>query len=326
MNEDVLIKYLNHHCSPGEIQELERWAAAESSHAEWLFEMERIWGLKDELRFSDQKEIETAYQHFMSGLQKKNITQQRPKFQLSLPWIKYAAAAILIGVLSINMFFLLHNNPEEMNIIEVPNGQRVSLILSDGTKVWLNSQSKFTYPANFSSKERKVTLIGEGFFEVSKNKSKPFFVQGDLLRIKVLGTKFNVKSYKNESTFITLTEGSVEVQTNNHEHKITMKPNQQIIYSNQDELEIKTIANAELIRSWTSGEAAYLNQRLDEISKELERKFDVHITITDPELSTEVFTCRFKETATLDQVLNLLKDTRKINYTIQGDQIKIYKP
>ena len=74
------------------------------------------------------------------------------------------------------------------------------------------------------------------------------------------------------------------------------------------------------------GEAAYQNKRLDEITDDLERKFDVHIDIRDRELSSEIFTCRFKESATIDQVLTLLKETRKLDYKIRGTQIEIYKP
>lgn len=70
MNEDLLIQYLSHRCTPAEIRELDKWIAADQANADWLFEMERIWGLKDELRFSDKKEIETAYIRFISELQK----------------------------------------------------------------------------------------------------------------------------------------------------------------------------------------------------------------------------------------------------------------
>ena len=126
----------------------------------------------------------------MSGLQEKEtkvqIVQRRSAY---IVWLKYAAAIVLIGLLSTNLFYQLREEPVAMNMVEVPNGQRVSLTLSDGTKVWLNSHSKFTYPARFSSKERDVKLEGEGFFEVTHNEKSPFVVHADLLHVKVLGTK-----------------------------------------------------------------------------------------------------------------------------------------
>lgn len=326
MNEDLLIRYLTHSCTPAEIREIDEWIATDQANADWLFEMERIWSLKDELRFSEKKEIEAAYTRFISELQEKDMKNETEKLSFSLSWIKYVAAVVLIGLLSTNLYFLLEEKNELMNVVEVPNGQRVSLTLSDGTKVWLNSHSKFTYPAQFSSKSRNVTLKGEGFFEVTRNEKSPFTVYSELLKVRVLGTKFNVKAYEEEPFFITLTEGKVEVVTNDDEHKITMKPNEQVSYSRKNGMMLEKMVNTDTVRSWTLGEAAYINKRLDEITSDLERKFDVQIQILDQELASEIFTCRFKETATIDQVLTLLKETRKVDYKIQGDQIQIYEP
>lgn len=326
MKEELLIRYLTHCCTPTEIREIDEWIAADQANADWLFEMERIWGLKDELRFSDKKEIEDAYTRFISGLQDTRSMKKirRPVFSLS--WAKYAAAIVLIGLLGTNLYFLLDKDTDLTNIVEVPKGQRVALTLSDGTKVWLNSNSKFIYPAQFSLKERDVRLEGEGFFEVAHNANSPFTVHANLLRIKVLGTKFNVKAYKKETSFVTLAEGKVEVITDDDEQKITMKPNQQVSYSKEYGLAVDKDINTDVVKSWILGEAAYQNKRLDEITNDLERKFDVHIDILDRELSSEIFTCRFKGNATIDQILTLLKETRKLDYKIRGAQIEIYKP
>ena len=247
MNEDILIRFLTHRCTPEEIKEIDQWIAASQANADWLFEMERIWSLKDQLRFSDKQEIEMAYARFMSGLQEKEtkvqIVQRRSAY---IVWLKYAAAIVLIGLLSTNLFYQLREEPVAMNMVEVPNGQRVSLTLSDGTKVWLNSHSKFTYPARFSSKERDVKLEGEGFFEVAHNEKSPFVVHADLLHVKVLGTKFNVRAYDEEPSSITLAEGKVEVATNDNEHKVTLKPNEQVTYSKKGGLIVNKSVNASL--------------------------------------------------------------------------------
>lgn len=332
MNEELLIRFLTHRCTPEELKEVDEWIVADQANAGWLFEMERIWSFKDELRFSDKREIETAYACFISCLQGKeeklNVVNMNKVYTapVYLSWIKYAAAVILIGLLSFNLYFLVKEEPVSMNMVEVPNGQRASLTLSDGTKVWLNSHSKFIYPAQFSSKSRHVALEGEGFFEVTRNEKSPFIVQADLFQVKVLGTQFNVKAYEKEPSSVTLAEGKVEVVTTDNKHRITLKPNEQITYSKENGLTINKSVNATLVRVWTSGEAAYVNKRLDEIAIDLERRFDVHIRIQDQALNAEIFTCRFKETATIGQVLTLLKDTRKLDYKIQGDHIEIYKP
>lgn len=326
MNEEILIRFLTHRCTSEEIEEVNGWIASNQANADWLFEMERIWSLKDQLRFSDKQEIEMAYARFMSGLQEKEIKVKTSWNHVYLSWMKYAVAVVLIGLLGTNLYFLLQEESPSINMVEVPNGQRVSLTLSDGTKVWLNSHSKFTYPTRFSSKNRNVELEGEGFFEVAHNEKVPFVVHADLLRVKVLGTKFNVKVYNEEPSAITLAEGKVEVATNDNEHKVTLRPNEQVTYSKENGLTVNKSINASLVRSWTVGEAAYVNEQLIDIVTDLERRFNVHITVKDRELDTELFTCRFKETAKINQVLTLLKETRKLDYKIQGDQILIYKP
>lgn len=328
MNEDLLIRYLTHRCTPVEIKDVNKWVATDQANADWLFEMERIWSLKNELRFSHKREIEDAYKLFLFSLQKNSSYKKDypPKRSLSFSWLKYAVAIFLIGLLSMNLYLMFDEEEVRMNEIEVPNGQRVSLVLSDGTRVWLNSRSKFTYPSVFAAKSRNVKLEGEGFFEVAHNKKIPFIVQSDLVFVRVLGTKFNMKAYLDEPSSVTLSEGKVEVVTNDNTHQMILKPNEQATYTKEAGFVKAQVLNAEVARSWTLGEAAYINKRLDEITSDLERKFNVRIHIKDKSLASEIFTCRFKEGATIEQVLTLLKETRDLDYIIKGDQIQIYKP
>lgn len=326
MNEELLIRFLTHRCTPGELNIVNVWIAADTANAKWLFDIEHIWSLKDELRFSDKKEIEAAYARFVSHIKEKEVSAKKPKLFFSPSWFKYAAAVILIAFLGTNLYLLTDKGTVEMNVIEVPNGQRASVILSDGTKVWLNSQSKLTYPGRFSSQKRSVKLEGEGFFEVTHNTEAPFYVQSSLISVQVLGTKFNVKSYPNESSFVTLTEGKVEVTSNDNSHKVTLKPNEQVSYSVKTGMKLSKYVNTSAVESWTTGEIAYTNKTLAEIAKDLERQFDVRISIADQTLAADVFTCHFKKDTTLEEVLKLLKETRKLDYSMNNQEIRIYKP
>ena len=123
---------------------------------------------------------------------------------------------------------------------------------------------------------------------------KPFVVHADLLQVKVLGTKFNVRAYNEEPSSITLAEGKVEVATNDNEHKVTLRPNEQVTYSKDDGLVVNKTVNASLVKSWTVGEAAYINKQLIDIVVDLERRFNVHITVKDQELNTELFYLPFQ--------------------------------
>lgn len=325
MNELLLIQYLTHNCSPEEIKLIDQWIATDKANADWLFKMERIWSLKDELRFSDKQEIEVAYNRFLAGLTKEERSERKKIHLKRTIVLKYAAAIVVVTLLSLNLY-KLSDRDVNTNTIEVPNGQRVSLVLSDGTRVWLNSRTTFTYPSRFSSKNREVSLNGEAFFEVAHNEKSPFLVSASLLKVKVLGTQFNMKSYPKESTVVTLAEGKVEVSTNDNENKLTLKPREQVSYTTNSGMVLEKNVNTHITKSWTNGEAAFINKRLNEIICDLNRKFDVEIIITDLSLSKEVFTCHFKESATIEQVLNLLKETRKIDYQMREQKIWICKP
>lgn len=328
MDDELLLRFLKHRTTPAENRRIAEWIAADPANADRLFETERIWSLKNEERFSDKKEIESAYSRLLSELpesrkMKKTFSKKSYSF---LTWFRSAAAILLIGLLSANLYWMMEKDAAETNCMEVPAGQRASLTLSDGTKVWLNSSSRLIYPARFSSGKRYVQLEGEGYFEVTHREKAPFIVHAGPVRVRVLGTRFNVKNYQNESSSITLTEGKVEVTTSGNDCKVILNPNEQVSYSEKSGWTPICPVNAEAVRSWTRGEAAYINKRLDEITSDLERKFNVHIEIKDTELASEAFNCRYKETATLEQIFTLLKNTRNLDYHREGDTIQIYKP
>jgi len=319
MDEQLLIRFLTHTCTSEDLRLVDQWIASGKPNADWLFEMERIWSLKDELRFSDRREIEEAYNRFTLSLGKsKNAVSH---FYI-YPILKYVAAVIIIGLLGLNLYKMVQPATVGENTVEVPKGQRASLMLSDGTKIRLNSQSKLIYPTQFSDKERNVRLEGEAFFDVAHKEHLPFVVHSPLLAIKVL----NVKAYFDEKSVVTLAEGKVEVETNDCKNRLTLKPNEQVSYSGSSGLALEKNINTNTVKLWMKGEGAFIQCRLDHIVRDLERKFDVKIVITDHSLSSEVFTCRFKDTATIEQVLHLLKETRRLDYLFEGEQIRIFKP
>jgi ferric-dicitrate binding protein FerR (iron transport regulator) len=328
MSETLLLRYLNHDCSPSEIAEIERWIASDRAHAEWLFEMERIWALKDEQRFSNPQKVNEMFDRLWARLQQREtvaVSTRKP-----FPWpsvLKYAAAAVIIALLSVNLYYLKKGQLDVYveNSIEVPKGQRVALTLSDKTKVWLNSQTTFTYPARFSAKSRTVKLSGEAFFEVAENASKPFVVESSLLHVKVLGTKFDVKTYPYENASVTLAEGKVEVSAGNGNYKVTLSPSQQAVYSETAGLTLRKNINLGLVRAWTVGELSFYDQTLAAIAADLERRFDVHIRIDGRELAEDKFTAHFKENTSIAQILASLKETKRLNYKIDGREIEITK-
>ena len=146
----------------------------------------------------------------------KPTPKKGQKRVLSIGWIRVAAIVLIsfgLGA-SIHMFTQTETKDKLGHTISVPRGQMSKLTLNDGTVVWINSHSKITLPADYSAEKRNLKLTGEAYFEVKKNPLSPFKIQTNGLKINVLGTSFNVRSYKEEKKIITtLEEGKVEILT-----------------------------------------------------------------------------------------------------------------
>ncbi len=336
MDEQLLLRYLNKECSDQDLRIIHEWIQLDKANANWLFRIEEIWSLKDQLKYSDEKYIDEAFNELFARIDREapapvivseSISQEESipaKKSIYLNWLKYAAAAVLVLFTGYQIYLLSSPNTLTLNTIDVPRGQRASVVLSDGTKVWLNAESRFIYPTRFADHERTVSLSGEGYFEVHSNEEDPFIIENPQLQVRVTGTKFNFRAYEHEKTMVSLIEGRVEVSTPGNSHKITMNPNEEIIYSEESGLQHNKNAFTDAAESWTTGELYFREEKLASIVKALQRKYDQDIFITVPDLEDEVFTCRARKSASLQDVLSLLKETRKIDYYFENDQYHIH--
>ncbi len=334
MDEELLIKFLTRTADERELEEIERWICSDKKRADELFELEHLWSLRNELKYSDKERLDKAYEELRGKLElgrgRVNGKGRRPRLLSFVgACLRYAAIVILASVASIEIYrhMVADEEPSSVeNHIQVPAGQRVLLTLSDGTRVWLNARSEFSYPSHFSKDERNVRLEGEGFFEVAHDADKPFVVRGGLLDIKVLGTKFNLRNYENEANSVTLVEGKVEVGTADDGERLTLNPKEQVVYSPETGIQLNKDVDIDVSRAWTKGELIFRDQPLEVICRELERKFNVRIDIRDPRLAEELFTCHFDETVGIQDVMSLLEETRKMTYSIAKNNIIIRSP
>lgn len=176
----------------------------------------------------DKEEGKTGYQHFLKRIRSKKMHIWLVKT------MKYAAAILIlmIGTYQLSVWHMSHQLQDDLqaqtNTLYVPAGQRACITLQDGTIVWLNAQSTLIYPSHFYGKERTVSITGEAFFEVSKDKEKPFIVTAQDAKIRVLGTKFNVYSYPDTKQIKTsLIEGAVQVFYKSNQ--VILRPNEESI-------------------------------------------------------------------------------------------------
>lgn len=165
------------------------------------------------------------------------------------------------------------------NMIEVPKSGKYQIVLSDGTKVWLNAASSLKFPVAFTGKERRVELTGEGYFEVAKNIEMPFHVNADGVDVAVLGTHFNVRAYSDEPAIkATLLEGSVQVSNNSS--KAVLKPGEQAQIKNESGLQNITIvknADVEKVVGWRNGLFIFRDDDVKDIMKALESWYDIKV-------------------------------------------------
>lgn len=172
------------------------------------------------------------------------------------------------------------------NTMSTPKGRQFKLILPDGSKVWLNAASSITYPVVFTGQERAVSITGEAYFEVAKDKTKPFHVRftragGQPYEVTVLGTHFNIKAYNNEPVAsATLLEGKVKVmnlQSAANESSLVLKPGEQAVAASNASLTIDRSPDIDKVMAWKNGLFNFEGATLEEIMKQLERWYDIEV-------------------------------------------------
>ena len=215
------------------------------------------------------------------------------------------------------------------NYLTIPRGGQFFLKLSDGTKVWLNSDTKIKYPVHFVDGEtRKVELVyGEAYFDVSpstENKGSSFVLIQDRQNIKVLGTEFNIKAYKeDDKVYTTLVEGKVEV-SNDYAATI-LKPNQQSVITGTTKNIVVSNVKVYSEIAWKDGIFNFREKELQEFVQVLMRWYDVDIIIEDPALKTYKFNGLLRKNQDLYDILKLINQTEQINYEKKNEKIILKK-
>lgn len=299
--------------------------------------------------------LQSAYLRFIEKTGQKTVKQKQSSgFPL---WLRYAAVFMLafgLGISSYYMATVVDPDSCAVQTIEIPYGSKSRVTLPDGTSVWLNSGSRLSYKESFGQSDRKVLLDGEAYFEVTKNKKLPFSVYSGKIKIKVLGTKFNFKSYADdESARVTLVEGSLNVANINDEsHNVLLIPNQQaVINMEKTRVDVKNV-DAKSYAMWTHSKQEILEaipshvtgkttaairvptvtlrntlffdeEPLSQIARDLERAFNVKIEIKDSYLQSERFYGDFRNEETISKILDIMATNNHLYYTIKGDEIII---
>ncbi|GAA3972163.1 FecR family protein [Mucilaginibacter dorajii] len=210
-----------------------------------------------------------------------------------------------------------------LNTIATPRGGQYAVMLPDGTNVWLNSQSSLTYPVAFNGQERNVTLKGEAYFEVAKNKKHPFIVHTDNVKVKVLGTHFNVAAYTDDDEVkTTLLEGSVNLSKGTSSAMLV--PGQQgIVTATGDNIITKTV-NVNQAIAWKMGYFLFRENSIRDIMKQMARWYDVEVEYKGTPTS-KTFGGTYAKDKDINELLNGLELTGLVHFKIDGRRIIVMK-
>jgi Fe2+-dicitrate sensor, membrane component len=302
-----------------------------------LFEWFRTPEAKEELFHFYQECLENASDELEDDIQQRMIEHVRLKIKdadqtrrirkLSFRYkIARVAAACLLVCFGLGFYFLQAREPDASNelVVKVDRGQKASMELPDGTLVWLNSDTKMKYNNSYNDKNRMVKLDGEAYFEVAKDKDKPFIVQVNNINIEALGTAFNVKAYSvDDHISATLMEGSIAVISGNE--SAILKPNENIFYDrNTQQLIKKTLHNTDLVSAWRSGRIVFGGETLGEAAFMLERIYNIRIIFETEDIKDYTFLGTIKNNS-LSNVFEIMSLTVPITYEISDSSVIIGK-
>lgn len=274
----------------------------------------------------DEVDVDREWERLFSSIEKKTISKMKTR-RLFLQYMKYAAAVVLgIGV-SLSTLYL--TNQENLSTVGnyklvTSKGEKSYLQLPDGTRVWINSCTTLEYAENYGHSNRSIYLDGETYFEVAKNKDLPFVVKANGIDVKAIGTAFNVSAYMEDSQLTTtLFNGKVAVQPTLTKQEVLLEPNQVAVYDkSRNKIEVVPY-DKKLFAQWRGGFLSFKMMYLQDITKLLERNYNVVFRYENQGIKKLRFSGSFRNNEDLSEILNVIKTNTGIRYQILKDTIVI---
>ena len=299
LSQDVLYKHFSSNASDAELEQIMAWV--EDSP-------------KNKKRFAKERKIYDATMLLIDEEEIEDVLSRKDVNKISLTKIvrrsMQVAAILAVAVIAlwrVNMHPGMNNMTQQDCTISVPVGQRVNVILPDGSNVWLNSLSTLEYPSSFNKKSRTVKLNGQAYFDVAKNKKVPFIVNTDKGEIEVTGTKFDVKSYSNSDQFeAMLMEGSIKIaMKNDPSNPILLTPDTKAVLKN-GQLVLSHVTNLDPYK-WKDGIICFSGSSLRDMLDQFEKTFDVSIILRDDFADDIRYSGKFRMSEGLHYALRILQ-------------------
>lgn len=282
------------------------------------------WAFLASAKNMSEYKIENSYKKLQ-----KRLNSRKTSFRLKTNLLLKYAAVLMLFLCTVPMALYLknqftHETDLKYTSVIAKYKQISEVILPDSSIVWLNSGSTLTYNSNYSLDNRDLILTGEAYFDITKNKKIPLTVSFNNLKVRVLGTKFNVSAYpNNQNLTVALESGSVELShTKNKFFKYTLEPGEIAEYDKAKEVVRVKKTTINDYTAWKDGILLFKNTPMKEVFKKLERKFDIDIVVKNPAVYEPVFNATFKNEG-LTEVLDYIKFSCHVDYKIQKDKDKL---
>lgn len=312
-------KFLLKQASAEEIQQLIEWLKSDDSFQDWTNEE---WD-------AASSEMDTKLQRKLLGQIKDKINQDhtiqlpvKSKSRRLYLWAGRVASVVLLVLLTgISVYYYATGRHDMQDmIVLVEKGQKANVVLPDGSKVWVNSDSKLSYGSRFNQNERVLSLEGEAYFEVTPDKDRPFIVETNEMAVRALGTSFNVKSYDDEGSASTvLRTGRVEVTTDSD--CLILNPNEKIVFNKQTgHVQKSSIDNAADYINWKYNELTFNGETFENIAHTLERYYNTRIIFESESLKKYRFSGTPGNTS-LESILQILSLTSPLSYEVKDSMI-----
>lgn len=329
--DEWILDYLNQEIGENERQALDSWVMSSEENRSYFRKTCEVWLLSGTEKIRDRYSARRAFELFKAehaGEFASSVHQDTGKKRKPARLLRYAsmaAAAVLVAMLA--YWGGNRHGAEKVKdqfadiVVDAPLGSSTRMTLPDGTVVTMNAGSHMVYSQGFGVSDRNIFLSGEGWFEVARNETLPMVVCSNDLQVRVVGTKFNFRDYPEDlEAIVSLKEGKIAL-TNKLRPSTSEKflnPDQRVVldkHSGTMHIESKDAANA---MQWTTGDLFFDEELLSDIAKELERYYDVKITILGDNLrNLRIYGHFVRREMSIEDILDMLSATNKIDYTIK---------
>jgi transmembrane sensor len=319
---EIFERYIQNSAGEEEILRLSSWIRNNQEISSWLEQqiLASSSTIDTEIKMRMLRNIEIGI-----STENDSTNERQTQIRFRLNKIMRVAALFILPVLTAVGVYLYMSKLENSTaplIVAVERGQKANITLPDGSKVWLNSQSKLTYTASFNIKKRELQLDGEAYFEVAHNPKKPFIVRSRDIAVEALGTAFGVKAY-NEDNLISsiLMRGKVRVTTPDGE--AILAPNERIMYNKSTHKKVQnTVTNATDFTGWIHNELRFENESLGDIAITIQRIYNVDVVFASVQLKNQRYTGTINNNS-LESVLNIISLTSPISFQIKNQQVTL---